>query len=153
MVAIFSICLLVILERIFYQVIIESEEDTLAAFQISSDLVTKDAEGTVIAADITNGFLRFFAGLSDFRVQFLLVTHFLLTLYVAVDSYLSSKLLSVTMGVIYVVSLLQLFYGGARPFWTSSEIMSSSCLQNYNHPSLGLILSVFVPGYGYYCWK
>ena len=153
MVAIFSICLLVILERIFYQVIIESEEDTLAAFQISSDLVTKDAEGTVIAADITNGFLRFFAGLSDFRVQFLLVTHFLLTLYVAVDSYLSSKLLSVTMGVIYVVSLLQLFYGGARPFWTSSEIMSSSCLQNYNHPSLGLILSVFVPGYAYYCWK
>lgn len=116
-------------------------------------MVTKDADGTILPAEITNGFLRFFAGLSDFRVQFLIVTHFLLTLYVAVDSYLSSKLLNVTMAVIYAVSLIQLFYGGARPFWTSSDIMSSSCLQNYNHPSLGLILSVFVPGYAYYCWR
>lgn len=71
----------------------------------------------------------------------------------AVDSYLSTKLLYVTMGVVYLVSLLQMFYGGARPFWTSSDILSSSCLQNYTHPSLGLILSVFVPCYAYYCWK
>lgn len=153
MVAIFSICLLVILERIFYQVIIESEEKVISAFQLSSDLVTQDTDGTIIAAEITNGFLRFFSGLSDFRLQFLLLTHLLATLYVAVDSYMSTKLLYVTMGVVYLISLLQMFYGGARPFWTTSDILSSSCLQNYTHPSLGLILSVFVPFYAYYCWK
>jgi hypothetical protein len=57
------------------------------------------------------------------------------------------------MAVIYGISLLQLFYGGARPFWTTDQIMSSSCLSNYNHPALGLILSTFVPLYTYYCWK
>lgn len=57
------------------------------------------------------------------------------------------------MATIYLISLLQLFYGGARPFWTSDQIMSSSCLQNFNHPSLGLILSVFIPFYAVYCWK
>lgn len=30
--------------------------------------------------------------------------------------------------------------------------MASSCLENYNHPSLGLVLSLFVPFYTYYCF-
>lgn len=38
-VAIFAICLLVILERIFYQVIIEKEEITLSELQVNSDLI------------------------------------------------------------------------------------------------------------------
>lgn len=86
---------------------------------MSSDLVSRDVDGTIIPAEITNGFLRFFAGLSDFRIQFLLITHFLITFYVVIDSYISTKLVYVTMGVIYLISLLQLFYGGGRPFWTT----------------------------------
>lgn len=127
-VAIFSICLVVILERIFYQVIIESEEKVLAALQVSTDLVNKNADGSISPNEITNGFLTFFAALSDFRIQFLLVTHFFITFYVAVDAYLTTKVLYSTMGVIYLVSVLQLFYGGARPFWTTDQVMSSSCL-------------------------
>lgn len=38
-VAIFAICLIVILERIFYQVIIEKEEITLSELQVNSDLI------------------------------------------------------------------------------------------------------------------
>lgn len=57
------------------------------------------------------------------------------------------------MGVIYVVSLLQLFYGGARPFWTTSSILSCDCLNNYSHPSSGLVLMLFVPYYFFYCSK
>jgi hypothetical protein len=63
-VAIFSICLLVILERIFYQVIIESEENVLAKLQFNTDLVDRNADGTITANEITNGFLKFFASLS-----------------------------------------------------------------------------------------
>jgi hypothetical protein len=57
------------------------------------------------------------------------------------------------MGLIYLVSVIQMFYTGARPYWTSADILSSRCLESYNHPSLGLILIIFVPYYTYYCFK
>lgn len=57
------------------------------------------------------------------------------------------------MAVIYIVSLLQLFYGGARPFWTTNTILSCDCLNNYTHPSIGLILLLFVPYYFFYNTK
>jgi hypothetical protein len=63
-VAIFSICLLVILERIFYQVIVESEQTVLSKLQLSSDLVAEAADGTIVPAEITNSFLSFLATLS-----------------------------------------------------------------------------------------
>jgi hypothetical protein len=152
-VAIFSICLLVILERIFYQVIVESEQTVLSKLQLSSDLVAEAADGTIIPAEITNSFLSFLASLSEFRMQFLIATHILITLYVAFDPFLATKLTYVTMGVIYFVSLLQMFYAGARPFWSTDTILSSGCLSSYNHPALGLILAVFIPYYGLYCWR
>jgi len=75
------------------------------------------------------------------------------TLYVAVDALIAAKLLYVSMAIIYLVSLLQLFYAGQRPFWNSQDILTSDCLANYSHPNLGLILSLFVPYYFFYCWK
>ena len=69
------------------------------------------------------------------------------------DALITTKLIYVTMGVIYLVSLLQTFYGGARPFWTTNSIICSDCLNTYTHPSLGLVLSIFLPYYAYYCWK
>ena len=86
-------------------------------------------------------------------MQFLLYTHFLATLYVAFDSYLTTKILYSTMAAIYLISLVQMFYGGGRPFWTNNEILGSDCLSNYSHPSLGLILSLYIPYYTFYCWK
>lgn len=109
--------------------------------------------GNITAGQITNTFLKFLSSLSEFKLQFLLLTHFFITLYVSIDSYLTTKILYVTMAVIYLISLLQLFYGGSRPFWKSDQIMASSCLENYNHPSLGLVLSLFIPFYTYYCIK
>lgn len=151
-VAIFSICLLVILERIFYQVIIEKEEITLSNLQLDSSLITRN-EDTYLPQDITNGFLEFFGAMSKFRFQFFLLTHLFITLYVAVDAMITTKLTFITMGVIYLVSLLQMLYGGARPFWTTNSILCSDCLNSYTHPSLGIVLSIFLPYYAYYCWK
>ena len=106
-----------------------------------------------MAKSITNGFLSFLGSLSSFRIQFLIITHLLITLYVAVDALMTTKLLYVTMMVIYVVSLLQLFYGGERPFWSTDSIFASGCMNGYSHPYLGFILMMFIPYYGFYCWK
>lgn len=151
-VAIFTICLLVILERIFYQVIIENEENTLSSLQLNSDLIVL-VEDSYLPKEITNGFLEFFGALSKFRYQFFLLTHLFITLYVAVDAMLTTKIAYITMGVIYLISLLQMLYGGARPFWTTNSILCSDCLSSYTHPSLGLVISIFLPYYAYYCWK
>ena len=85
--------------------------------------------------------------------MFLLLTHYLITLYVALDALVTAKILYVSMSVIYIVSLLQLFYAGARPFWTSDQILCSGCLSSYTHPTLGFILLMFIPYYSYYSWK
>ena len=39
MITIFSICLVIILERVFYQVIVEEEEKLLSNFQLDSGLI------------------------------------------------------------------------------------------------------------------
>lgn len=59
----------------------------------------------------------------------------------------------VTMAVIYLISVLQMLYSGARPFWMEESVLSSSCLSSYNHPSIGMILMLFLPMYIYYCAK
>lgn len=57
------------------------------------------------------------------------------------------------MAVIYLISVLQMLYSGARPFWMEESVLSSSCLSSYNHPSMGMILMLFLPMYIYYCAK
>lgn len=84
-------------------------------------------------------------------MQFLLVTHVIASLYVAYSAFIAAKVMYVSMGLIYVVSVLQMFYSGARPFWEDKSVLSSSCQPSYNHPSLGLILMLFLPFYIYYC--
>lgn len=56
------------------------------------------------------------------------------------------------MAVIYFTSVIQMFYAGSRPYWANDHILASSCIQSYNHPSIGLILMTFVPYYAYYAW-
>ncbi len=132
--------------------IIEREEDILSDLQVSSDLVIHDGTD-YLPNEITNSFLELFGKLSKFRYQFFLLTHVFVTLYVAFDALKTTKIIYVSMAVIYVVSLLQLFYGGARPFWTTKSILSCDCLNNYTHPSIGLVLMLFIPYYFFYNTK
>lgn len=41
-ITIFSICLVIILERVFYQVIVEEEEKLLSQFQLDSGLISHE---------------------------------------------------------------------------------------------------------------
>lgn len=58
-----------------------------------------------------------------------------------------------SFGLIYLISVIQMFYAGPRPFWYSDKVLASSCLSSFNHPSLGFILMIFVPFYTYQCWR
>ena len=115
--------------------------------------MTRKKGSTVLPDEITNHFLQFFNTISKFPFKFLFMTHILCTLYVSFDSFLASKLLYTMMIIIYVVSVIQIFYAGPRPFWSSDSILTSSCLPSYSHPHMGLILMLFLPFYGYYSWK
>lgn len=127
-VAVFSICLVVILERIFYEVIVDSEQKSLSNLQLISDLADRSS-GDVKVGQIDNGFLQFYATLSSFRIQFLLLTHIFATAFVSYDAIIATKVIYVSMAGIYCVSLFQMFYAGARPFWSTSDVLSASCLQ------------------------
>lgn len=97
--------------------------------------------------------LQFYGDLSNFHIQFLIVTHVIASLYVTYSAFIAAKVMYVTMAIIYFVSVIQMLYSGARPFWADKGVLSSSCLSSYNHPSLGLILMLFMPFYIYYCAK
>lgn len=151
-VTIFLICLIVILERVFYQIIVDAEETTLANLQSTLGLVVVK-EDITIPKSITLAFYKFMGELSQFQYQFLFLTHILATMYVAFDALLTAKVCYVTFGMLYLISVIQMFYSGPRPFWYRDQVLSSACLPSYNHPSLGLILMIFVPFYGYECWR
>ena len=117
-ITIFMICLIVILERVFYQIIVDGEDKTLANLQLKTGLVEQGKDG-IIAKNITNSFFQFMSAISQFKYFFLILTHFLATIYVAFDSLIATKVCYVTLGLIYVVSVIQMFYAGPRPFWYS----------------------------------
>lgn len=121
--------------------------------QESAGLTNINEKGEHIPIGIKNGFFYFFGTLSEFPIIFLLLTHYLATIFVGFDAILATKLLYVSMSSIYVISVLQMFYTGSRPFWEEKNILSSKCLPSYNHPSLGFILIMFIPIYTYYCWR
>jgi hypothetical protein len=73
-------------------------------------------------------------------------------MYVSFDALLTTKILFITMFSIYLVTVIQMLYAGSHPFWSDNRILSSYCLQAYNHPSMGVILMTFIPCYSYYVW-
>lgn len=55
--------------------------------------------------------------------------------------------------VVYVVSLLQMFYAEARPFWQDNRVFASSCLTSYDHPSRSTAILCFFICYAFYCFS
>jgi hypothetical protein len=122
----------------------------LSKIQLGSGLI-KAEEATFVPDNIDGSFFKLYADISSFDIQFLLITHVFATMYVAYNAFITAKVMYVTMALIYLVSVLQMFYAGARPFWADDDVLTSSCQASYNHPSLGLILLLFLPFYIYYC--
>lgn len=47
----------------------------------------------------------------------MILTHVFASIYVAYSAFIAAKVMYVTLGLIYLVSVLQMFYSGPRPFW------------------------------------
>lgn len=103
-------------------------------------------------ADILDSFYTFWAFLSNFNIQFLILTNVLITIYF-MDSTLASKIALITLSFIQCITFLQLFYAGARPHWTNSNVFSSCCHKGFSHPDMGSALLFLVPTYILYCWR
>jgi hypothetical protein len=114
---------------------------------------TQVEQDKYVPDSISIPFWKVFADLSDFHIQFLILTHVLATMFVAYNSFVAAKVMYVSMALIYLVSVVQMFYSGARPFWEDNSVLSASCQPSYTHPSLGLILMLILPLYFYYCSK
>jgi hypothetical protein len=115
--------------------------------------LTKRTDGIVHPYWISNGFFTFLSFLSEPKIQFMLLTHFFISVYVGVSAFLATKIMFMTNALIYGVSFIQMIYKGARPFWTSENILASGCMNSFSHPSLGVIVMFFIPFYSYYCWN
>jgi hypothetical protein len=145
-----SFCLLLLLERVFYQVMVHSEQQDLAAFQMNTHLAASSQDGPV-PADILAPFFTFWGSLSAFNTQFLLLTHALVTMYV-LEWAIAGKVMVGSLAVLQGLTFLQLVYAGSRPYWTSPAVFASHCNPSFGHPDLASTLLVFVPLYAYYCW-
>lgn len=46
-----------------------------------------------------------------------------------------------------------MFYSGARPFWSDSQVFASSCLPSYDHPSRNVTIVAFFICYAFYSFS
>ena len=92
------------LERVFYQTMLQSEQESLESFQIRTHLAI-NSNGTTAPADILLAFYAFWASLSAFNTQFLLLTHAFLTVYL-LEHALATKLMMATLALIQTLTFL-----------------------------------------------
>ena len=83
-------------------------------------------------------------GIEDFRFNFLLITHFLITMYVGIDAIIAIKLTYLSLIGYFFIVCIDLLYEGSRPFWTSSQIAGAYCLRSYGHPSRDVFVTLFI---------
>lgn len=74
--------------------------------------------------------------LGDFKFYCLIMTHLFVSMYVSIDAIIGLKCLFVHCISFYLLTLLELFYQGARPFWVSENIIAFFCDNSYTNPSV-----------------
>lgn len=134
MVAMFLLAI-IIAERIASKYLMDSEAKLLINFQSCQYL----------GIDLNNSknYFYFLLGLiGEFHIFFLIETHILITIYVAVDSFLALKTMFLQILGCYIFSILSTFYSSPRPYWVDSEIRTYFCEQTFSTPG-ELFFSVF----------
>jgi len=121
-VGIFVICVLIIVERIFYEKIISSETSWISSLQSNWDLITMvnittNNVNIDYATFNNNGYWTMLGGIDDFRYNFLLITHFFITIYVGIDAIIAIKSLYLSLIGYFLIACIGLLYQGPRPYW------------------------------------
>lgn len=137
---------LIIAERVASHQLISQETDLLISFQ-ESQYIGIDMYGPL------NYFYYIIGLVGEFHFFFLLETHLLITIYVAVDAFIALKTLFLHVFFCYFFSLLSTFYATPRPFWIDSQIRSYFCEQTFSLPGEFFFSVVFLLSYLYKCFK
>lgn len=143
----FFLFLSFILERIFHQAIQDEEIFLILKIQ-------KIWFGKTSNIDDFNTFIYFLIGkLGEFRILFLLLTHFWITLYVGVDALIAMKIIYTSTLSIFILSLLSFVNSEERPYWTDSNIKAFYCDRTYSDPGIITFLGLFLIIYCYQCFN
>lgn len=126
---------LIIAERIANKYLTDSEVKLLISFQSCQYL-------GIDLANTKNYFYYLLGLIGEFHIFFLIETHILITIYVAIDSFLALKTMFLQILGCYVFSILSTFYSSPRPYWVDSEIRTYFCEQTFSTPG-ELFFSVF----------
>lgn len=148
----FLISFIIILERIFFEQIIDLEASFVSRIQKSWGLIVYKPK-TQYASFIQNGFFKVFGSLDMFEISFLIQTHFYVTFYVGINAIIAIKIIYISNLGQYFVGLLQLIYQGPRPYWTNAGVASPVCLQGFGHPSRDIFMFLFILYYTTYCYR
>lgn len=125
MISLSVICLIIVLERVFYDFLITPENDLILFLQEKMGIYKKSS----------NFFYVMIGSMSDTRFFFLLNTHIYITIFFGVNSFRAIKILIVHNFGLFCCYLLQLLYQTPRPFWSDDRIIALACDGDFMSPN------------------
>lgn len=85
--------------------------------------------------------------------QFLMLTHIMLTFYISVDALKATKVIYVSMVLSFTGYLLKVISQDPPAFWISGEIVSYTCANAYQMPSIESFVFPFILFYIRYAFR
>ncbi|KAL4473797.1 hypothetical protein ABPG74_022661 [Tetrahymena malaccensis] len=153
------VILLIIIERIFYEVFLDNEVTLLHNIQNGLGLIEETTVQQENGGEISfwkfkaHWFWDMFGYLDLFKYNFLILTAFIGVMFVSIDSLIAVKVGYMGIYSNYLISCLEMVYGGPRPFWQSDTIGSPVCLNTYSHPSRSAFILYFLIFYTVFCFR
>lgn len=141
----FILFLCFIFERIFYS-IFQLQETYLI-------LKLQDAWFGSKTPDDVSPFYYYIGKLGEFHVLFLLMTHYLVTLYVAIDAIIALKIIYISIISIFILSVFSFINTEARPYWIDLNVKAFFCDRTYSDPGIFTFLILFLIIYSYRCFS
>lgn len=136
--------LLLILDSAFSLNIIYSEIDFIKILQKSFGI--DDHNQKML-------FLNFIGQMAINRYFFLIVIHFYLFIYFAIDALITIKIMIGHFIGLYFINILQFLYSLPRPFWVDSNIVSYICSRSFSMPDDFLFTIYFMILYSFFCYE
>ncbi|KRX10571.1 hypothetical protein PPERSA_05391 [Pseudocohnilembus persalinus] len=132
---IFLICVLIIIERIFNSKLQSLEAEWIASVQDKMGLTVDSSDGEGYLGFSQSWFYKLIGYLGIYEINVLIITHFLITLFVGIDALVSIKMFYIIYLTQFFISCMDQLYEGPRPYWISKDIASPLCVKTYGLPS------------------
>ena len=125
MISLSLICLIIVLERVFYDFLVIPEKELILTLQ----------EKMGVSKNSINFVYLIVGSISDPRYFFLLNTHIYITIFFGINSFRAIKILIVHNFGLFFCFLLQLLYQTPRPFWSDGRIIALACDGDFMSPN------------------